>query len=176
MARYGRSQPFAPIIKGIRAAASSNLTLALTGVAMTCTAGALGVSLTIGLTGIAATASPGTVVYNAGGDKTVALTGISATLSAGTIAPSTTLPLTGIATTSSAGSVTPSYALALTGSAATVSAGTVTATGGVIVVLGPADACDTFTVPADGGFSVAGDPLAFTVSVDYPTLTVPGCG
>ena len=84
MARFGRSQPPPPHLARFAVPTTSDVTIALTGVAATAAVGTLGVLLTLGLTGNAGTGAVGTV------------------------SPATSVSVSGNAGTGSVGSVTPS--------------------------------------------------------------------
>lgn len=99
--------------------ASPDITLALSGQAVTCSAGTLGVGTSVALSGQAATVSAGTLTPSFG----IALSGQALTASAGTLGVSTSLALSGQAATASAGTLGVSTSIVLAGSEATASAG-----------------------------------------------------
>lgn len=104
-------------------AGSPDVTINLSGQAVTCSAGTLGVSHSNALSGQAATASAGTLtpVLSFG------LTGTAVTASAGTLSYESALALLGQALTASAGTISPALSLALAGQGVTASAGTLIA-------------------------------------------------
>jgi len=83
-------------------------------------------NVTLGLTGVSATGTAGTLAPS----STLALTGAAGTGSVGTLTPATTQPITGVAGTGAAGTATQSTTIALTGVLGTDAVGTVTASGG----------------------------------------------
>jgi hypothetical protein len=80
MARLGRAQAFGPIQFGT-IAPGVDVTVALSGQAITCSLGTLVAAATIAITGAAVTASAGTIVSA----RTRALSGSAVSLSQGTI-------------------------------------------------------------------------------------------
>jgi hypothetical protein len=121
-------QIFAPLPRRIWAPAAAggpNVTVALTGQAVTASAGTLGLSSAVAVSGAAVTVSAGTIVPS----LSMALAGIVANASTGTVVQSAAIALTGAAVTVSTGTLTYSagsnISVALTGQAVTVSAGTV---------------------------------------------------
>jgi hypothetical protein len=102
----------------------ANVSNALTGQAVTISAGTMVAALAQALTGSSATASAGTLAQA----LTQHLVGSAATASAGTLVSAITQPLTGSAVTASAGTLTANVGTgneaALTGSAVTASTGT----------------------------------------------------
>lgn len=84
-------------------AASPDVTLALSGQAVTCSAGTLGLTHTQALTGQAATASAGTITPVIG--LSVALTGQAVTASAGTLVFGNAIALTGSEVAAAAGTL-----------------------------------------------------------------------
>ena len=110
---------------------SSAVSLALTGVTGTGSAGTLGVSVDKPLTGVTGTGSAGTVAPSA----SIALTGVSATGSAGTVSVSVDKALTGVTGTGSVGTLGVNVDTALTGVTGTGSVGTVTPSSGFVVAL-----------------------------------------
>lgn len=110
---------------------SPDVTLALTGLAATSSAGTLGVSHSQALTGQAATASAGSLTPS----RSIALAGQAATASAGTLTPSRALALTGQAVAASSGTLTPSTTIGLVGQQVTASAGFLTVPGDVTLAL-----------------------------------------
>jgi len=172
-------------------AATSDVSVALTGTSITLSAGTLGLTHTQTLTGAAITSAAGTItsalamalsggsITSASGTvipvKTVPLTGTAVTATAGTVTPGTALPLTGQAITSAAGTIVNALAVALTGTAITSAAGTITANvdGGVSVALTGAaitSAAGTLTpatsLALTGQASTAsGGSLGITISV-----------
>lgn len=101
---------------------TSDVTVALTGQAVTASAGTLLAANSVPLAGQSATASAGTVTGLA--SYTAALSGQAATASAGTLLAATSRALSGQAVTASAGTILPASSVALSGQAVTASAGT----------------------------------------------------
>ena len=99
-----------------------DVTLGLTGQAVVCSAGTLGVSRSTALSGQAATSSAGTIASA----RSVALSGQAVTASAGTLTQAHSLALSGQAATVSAGTIALARSVVLSGQAATGSAGTLT--------------------------------------------------
>lgn len=87
--------------------------------------------VTVALTGVSGTGSAGTVTPS----TTVAVTGNAGTGAAGTVTPAASLALSGVAGTSAAGSVTPSTTVGLTGVSGTGAVGSVSTGGDVTVAL-----------------------------------------
>ena len=114
---YEQSRIWVPV-----SAAGGDVTVALSGQAVTASAGTLAPTASLALSGQAVTASAGTLTASQ------ALSGQAVTASAGTAAPTLTIALTGQAVTASAGTVTynasGNITLALSGQAVTASAGT----------------------------------------------------
>lgn len=102
------------------------LAQALAGSSATVSAGTLEQALTQPMTGSQVTVSTGTVTASIGGTE-AALTGSAVTTSAGTLVPAMTQPVTGSAATVSAGTAVAAVTQSLAGSAVTASAGTLTA-------------------------------------------------
>lgn len=102
---------------------SPDVTLALTGVSGTGSAGTSKAAIDKALTGNSATGSVGTVLAT----RTVPLTGVTGTGSVGTVSPNQTIALTGVTGTGSVGTVSAGgdVTLALTGVTGTGSVGTV---------------------------------------------------
>ena len=98
-----------------------------TGQLATISAGAMSTSRTLAPTGAAATAQTGTLAANTSGGVTAALTGAEATSSAGTVSEGLSLALTGLQITATPGSVSASSSqgvtITLSGQAATATAG-----------------------------------------------------
>lgn len=111
-------------------ASAGNLGIAvsntLTGQSLTASAGALVPNFSIPLVGSSVTASAGTLTYSTSSNITLTLSGSSVTVSAGTLGVAISRSLSGSAVTASAGSLVPSLTLPLSGAAVTVSAGTLT--------------------------------------------------
>lgn len=101
-------------------AGSPDVTVALTGQAVTVSPGTLTPANTQALAGTVVTASAGSLAVTA----SLALLGQAVTAAAGTPALSSTVALTGSAATVSAGTLTPVPTFALSGSAVTTSTGT----------------------------------------------------
>lgn len=142
-------------------AVSPDVTAALTGSAVTVTAGTLTPATTVTLNGQAVTASAGTLTPS----LSLALTGSAATVSAGTLTPTMALALSGAAATASAGTLTAAESLTLTGELVTVSAGTITANTGSDVsaaLTGQAVtvSAGTLGVTADGSAALTGSAVA----------------
>lgn len=171
MARLGRSQPFPWKFRQVRLA-TSDVSVALTGVAATAAVGLVGVALSVALTGNAATGAVGTVTASIG--VVASLTGVSATSAVGTLGDTHTIALTGNAATGAAGTVTASQAgpvtRPLTGVSATGSVGTMSAQGALV-----ADACNTFAIAADESLTVAADDTGFSVVGEVQSFDVEGC-
>jgi len=87
--------------------------------------------VTVALTGIGMTASAGTLTPS----NSVAMTGLASTASQGSVAPVLTVPITGQSITFSQGSMSPSLSVALSGSAVTTATGTLTPTTGLVIEL-----------------------------------------
>lgn len=104
------------------------------------------VLVSVSLTGVAATTSAGSVAYGLGIDAA----GSGATGSAGTVGPTIGLSASGSAATASAGTATSAIGLAVTGEAMTVSAGSLAYTIGFILT-GAASAASSGTLAADNG-------------------------
>lgn len=131
-------------------APTNNVTVAISGVSASASAGNVTPSTTVPVTGTAATSSVGTVapatavpvtgVVGAGAAGTVtpgasvAASGVAGTAASGTVAPSTTVGATGVSATTAVGTVTVStganVTVAITGVSATASVGTVGTSGG----------------------------------------------
>ena len=98
-----------------------------TGQLATISAGAMSTSRTLAPTGAAATAQTGALAVNTSGGVTAALTGAEATSSAGTVSEGLSLALTGLQITAAPGSVSASSSqgvtLTLSGQAVTATAG-----------------------------------------------------
>jgi len=116
-------------------------------------AGATGV--TVALTGIGSTFSAGTLIANHANP----LTGSAITGAAGTLLPTRSLPLTGAAITAGQGTVTPSSTLPLTGSAATATPGTLTANRS-LPITGTAATASAGMVTPGMSFALSGQPLS----------------
>lgn len=104
------------------------------------------VLVSVSLTGIAATASAGSVSYGLGTDAT----GSGSTGSAGTVGPTIGMSAGGTAATAAAGTLTSAIGLAVTGAAMTVSAGSLAYTIGFILT-GAASTASGGTLAADNG-------------------------
>lgn len=112
-------------------ATGGNVTVALSGQAVTASAGTLIPSSTVAASGQAVTASAGTVAPS----TSLAASGQAVAASAGTLTPSMSVTAAGQAVTASAGTLTPSATVALSGQAVTVSAGTLTYSAGSNITL-----------------------------------------
>lgn len=139
----------------------SDTSAALTGSAVTVSAGTLTAAMAVTLNGQAVTASAGTLTPS----LSLALTGSAATVSAGTLTPTMALALSGVAATASAGTLTAAESLSLTGELVTVSAGTITANTGSDVsaaLTGQAVtvSAGTLGVTADGSAALTGSAVA----------------
>lgn len=115
----------------VGASSGSDVTVALTGVSATASAGTLAPSNSKAITGTAATAAAGTLAPS----NSKAVTGNAATGAAGTVAPSASIGITGNAATAAAGTLAPSVSVSLTGNAGTSAVGTVSPSVGVTVAL-----------------------------------------
>lgn len=138
-------------------AGSAGVTVSLTGIASTFSAGTLIANHDSPLTGAAITGSAGTVVPQ----HTSAISGSAGTLSAGTVAPASSLALSGSAATASAGTLTAARSLALTGQAITSAAGTL-AIGLSLAISGQAITSGIGTVSIGSDVAVALTGLAIT--------------
>ena len=107
---------------------ASVVSVSLTGVAMTASAGEVGAGLAVDAVGAAATATGGTVGPGIG----VAASGSAATASAGTPTSAIAMSASGVSMTVSAGSLTYSLAFTLTGVASTSASGTLAADKGSV--------------------------------------------
>jgi len=171
MARLGRAQPFPWKFRQPRLA-SSDVTIALTGVAASAAVGLVGVALAVALTGNAATGAVGTVTPSIG--VVASLTGVAATSAVGTLGDTHTIALTGPSATGAVGTVSPSISgpltLPITGVSATGAVGTLGAQGALV-----ADACNTFSIAADESLTVAADDTGFNVVGEVQSFDVEGC-
>jgi concanavalin A-like lectin/glucanase superfamily protein len=113
------------------AAASNDVTLALTGVSVTGNAGSLGISRTSSLTGSAATTSIGTLAPG----LSTSISGNTATSSAGSVTTGRTVGLAGVSGLTSVGTPGSTRTVSVSGSSATSAVGTVTPVVGVTVAL-----------------------------------------
>jgi hypothetical protein len=113
---------------GTLAPASS---VALSGQAVTASAGTLAPSSSVALSGQAVTASAGTLSPA----SAIALSGQDVTVSSGTLAPSSSVALSGQAVTASAGTLAPSTTIGLVGTEVTVFTGTVTSDSDLTIAL-----------------------------------------
>lgn len=169
----------------LASAGSPDVTVGLSGQAVTASAGTLAPTRTVALSGQAVTASAGTIVTV--GDVTLTLSGQSVTVSVGTLSPTTSKALTGSAVTASAGTLTPSRSIALSGQAVTVSSGTlsfaanqtIALTGQAVSALAgtlTANVPDVFleTIPYVIGATEA--PATYALRSVYMTVTVSGSG
>ena len=110
--------------------AATGVTVSLTGIGSTFSAGTLLPAISLPLTGSAITGGAGTVTPGIG----VTASGSAVTASAGTVTPGLTLAIAGLAMTLSAGSVAYSAAFSLVGIATTGSTGTLSADVGTVAV------------------------------------------
>jgi hypothetical protein len=119
---YEQSRIWVPVSAG----GGADVTLALSGQAVTASAGTLTPTASLALSGQAVTASAGTLT------SSQALSGQAVTASAGIATPTLTITLSGQAVTASAGTITYNasgdISVALSGQAVTASAGTLTPT------------------------------------------------
>lgn len=122
--RWGHLRPDPSRIYFGAGSGTTDVTVALTGSAVTSNAGTAVANVAQALSGSAVTTSAGTVTPVAG--VTVALSGSAVTATAGTLSVAISNALSGSAVTTSAGTVTPSTGtfVALSGAAVTTSAGT----------------------------------------------------
>lgn len=143
------------------ASSSPDVTLGLTGQALTGSAGTLPVSRTAALTGSAATASRGTVTPSA--SKAVA--GQSSSTSAGVVAPSSAKALTGQSATAAQGSATAagSANANLSGASAAISQGTAKAAI-TVALTGQQVSAQSGNVGTSGNKTVALSGQAITAS------------
>lgn len=171
MARLGRAQPFPWKFRQVRLA-TTDVTVALTGVAASAAVGLVGVALAVALTGSAVTGAVGTVTPSIG--VVASLTGIAATGAVGTLGDAHTIALTGNAAIGGVGTVTPSTSgpltLPITGVSAIGSVGTLGAQGALV-----ADACNTFAIAADESLTVGADDTGFIVLGEVQSFDVDGC-
>lgn len=121
------------------------------------TFGAGSAGVTVSLTGIGSTFSAGTLIAN----RSLPLTGSAITGGAGTLTANRSLPITGAASTLSAGTVTPGMSFALSGQALSSAAGTV-ATSRVLAITGQAITSGIGTVSIGSDVAVALTGLAIT--------------
>lgn len=103
--------------------ATSDVSVALTGIASAVSSGSFAVTLDVPITGSASTVSAGTFAPA----TSVSLSGNASTVSAGSFTPATNVALAGSATTVSSGTLVPSTAVAITGAASSVAAGALAA-------------------------------------------------
>lgn len=165
---------FAAPRRAIAAAVNPDVTVALTGIAMTVTAGSLGVAHDQSITGIATTLSAGSVTVNV----SVPLVGIATTFSVGTLGVTLDVPITGLAITFSAGIVTPSggdVTVALTGISMTVSAGTLVPTFDVPVT-GIASTLAAGNVTPSASVALTGVAATLSAGTLTPSTDVPLTG
>lgn len=101
---FGTSDDWGAVVAYFKEINSPNVTVGLTGIAVTCAAGTLGVAAAIALTGIAATGSAGTAAPTI----SKAITGEAVAGSPGTVGPSPSVPISGISATGAAGTMTAS--------------------------------------------------------------------
>ena len=132
------------------AAGGPDVTLALSGQAVTGSAGSIVNSRTLAASGQAATASAGTLPPS----LSIAAAGSAVTVSAGSVVPSRTVALSGIVANASAGTVTPSVSLALSGTAVTSFAGTI-----------------TYSISGDLSLALSGQAVAATPGTLAPSLS-----
>ncbi len=148
---------------------------ALTGSAVTSSAGTLTPSLEVALSGQAVTSSAGTITPGVGVD--VALTGEAVTSSAGTLTAATSIALAGQAVTSSAGTLTANNSVSLSGQAVTVSDGTITPSLGTDVALsGEAVASAAGTLSVSTSVALSGESVTSStgvIGIYIPTLSSP---
>lgn len=109
-------------------------------------------AVSVTLTGIGSTFSAGTLLPT----RSLPITGAAATASAGTVAPARTLPLSGQALSSAAGTVATSRVLSITGQAITSGIGTVSVGSNVSVSL------TGIVMTAAAGTTTAGHTVAIT--------------
>lgn len=126
--------------------------------------------VTVSLTGVASTLSAGTLAPS----NAVALSGVATTSSVGTLSPSTTVVLTGVSITSAAGTITATISgnvtVALTGAVITSRAGTIVASGGDV----PTGPMFVQTNPVESSDFVQTNPTPTTRAVHRPDPNNPG--
>ena len=144
---------------------SSDVTVGITGQALSAAQGSLAPATDKALTGQAVSAAQGTVAFAEDNDVTVALTGQSLSAAQGSLAPAIDLALTGQTLAAGQGSVIPVNSLALTGQSLTAAQGTLApafdkALSGQALTL----AQGTLTFAGDGDITVALTGLGLGVS------------
>lgn len=105
---------------------SPDVSVNLTGIASTVSAGSFGVKNDVPITGNASTVSAGSFSPS----FSVSLSGIASTVSAGSFSPTNSVSITGVASTVSRGSFTPATSVPLAGEASIAAPGTFSTTGG----------------------------------------------
>lgn len=146
---------------------SASLSISLTGIGSTFSAGTLIASRSLPLTGSAITGSAGTLLPT----RSLPLTGSAATASAGTVTASRSLPLTGSAATATPGTLTANRSLPITGSASTLSAGTVTPAR-TLALSGQALSSAAGTVATSRVLSITGLAITSAAGTVTPGLAV----
>lgn len=151
MARLGRGRPAQPQFF-FGSIDTPDVTVALSGLAITSAQGPTVPALSIALSGLAATFAQGTIT--ASGSGTAALTGQSATVSAGLLSPAIAIALSGQSIASQQGTLAPSASNALAGQAVTTADGTI-ASSRTLALSGLSASFAQGTVTATTGATVA---------------------
>lgn len=109
---------------------TSDVTVALSGLSVTASAGTPVANNSVALSGLAATMAAGTPVPG----TSIELSGLQLTASGGTVTPELGIfvGITGLSMTASYGTLSPELSVALSGTSMTISGGSVTASGGSI--------------------------------------------
>jgi len=151
----------------------TDVSVAISGQAVTVSAGTLTPATSITLNGQAVTASAGTLTPS----LSLALSGSAATVSAGTLTPATALALSGAVSTSAAGTLTPATAPTLSGQLVTVSTGTISASAGSDVTAALTGSAVTVSagtlgVIADGSAALTGSAVTASAGTLSPAVAL----
>jgi hypothetical protein len=171
------TNPLADVKTG---AASPDLTISLTGFALTAAQGALAYAVAVPITGFASTAAQGTLTYSAGSNVTVALTGFALTATPGSIGYTVANPITGVAVTPATGSIAFGSALPITGFASTTAQGSLTYTvsnalTGVVASSAAGSVTYTVSLPLTGiAASTAQGSLTYSAASADVTVALSG--
>jgi len=148
---------------------TSDVTIGLTGVSSSTSAGTLGVGRDTALTGSSVTSSTGSLAPT----RLIALSGNLATSAVGLVAPTATVALTGQSATASVGSLTTSRTVSVSGNSATSAVGTLTPVIGVTVALtGVSATASAGSVGSSRSTALTGVSATSAVGTVTPTLTV----
>jgi hypothetical protein len=161
--------------KVVYAKAGGNVTLALTGVTATGTAGALSPSVAAALTGTSAAGAIGSVT--AGADVTAAISGVSATATTGSLGVDRTKALSGVSATGQVGTGNVTRNSALSGASASAQSGTVTQSRAVALAGAPVTgAVGSVGATQAGVASLTGTPATASAGTATASLSVAATG